>query len=117
MDKFLKKTCKRHGLTEFVLEGRGSYRCKKCRSLAVSNRRKRNKIALVEHFGGKCVKCGYSKYIGALSFHHLDPSQKDFKLSSGDTRSLSKLIVEAKKCILVCNNCHAEIHGEGNGYG
>jgi hypothetical protein len=61
-------------------------------------------------FGGKCVKCGYNKCIGALQFHHTDPSKKSFGIAEGYQRfSLAKLIEEAKKCILVCANCHSEI--------
>jgi hypothetical protein len=36
------------------------------------------KQKLVDYKGGKCIKCGYNKYIGNLAFHHLDPSKKDF---------------------------------------
>ena len=47
----------------------------------------------------------------ALEFHHLDPSQKDFGISSkGYTRSWDKVKEELDKCILVCSNCHREIH-------
>jgi len=73
------------------------------------------KIEIVEMFGGKCSRCGYKKNMSALSFHHTDPKKKDFKL---DVRSLSNrkfayIQNELKKCILVCNNCHAEIHNPG----
>ena len=40
-------TCKRHGTTEFWLGGPGVYRCCKCRSEAVSRRRRRDKEILV----------------------------------------------------------------------
>jgi hypothetical protein len=66
----------------------------------------------VELKGGKCQICGYNKYIGALSFHHLDEKNKSFDLSTrGLTRSWSKIRKEISKCILVCENCHREIHG------
>jgi len=56
--------------------------------------------------------CGYDAYIGALQFHHLDPAQKSFGLSSqGFTRSLERMRQEAKKCVLLCANCHAEVEG------
>lgn len=55
--------------------------------------------------------CGYSRCQAALEFHHLDPSEKDFGLSTNKTtKSLVKLIDELRKCILVCANCHREIH-------
>jgi hypothetical protein len=52
--------------------------------------------------------------MGSLLFHHLDPKQKDFQISkAGSTVSITKLREEAKKCILVCSNCHGEIHDDG----
>lgn len=78
---------------------------------AVSKRRKRLKEMAVEYKGGKCVCCGYSKYIGALDFHHIDTDKKDFGLSlDGLTRSWMLIKNELDKCILVCSNCHREIH-------
>lgn len=66
----------------------------------------------VELKGGKCHVCGYSKYIGALDFHHLNEKTKGFDLSTrGLTRSWKKIKEEVNKCILVCANCHREIHG------
>lgn len=65
----------------------------------------------VEYKGGKCSVCGYDRCADALEFHHLDPSQKDFGISSkGYTRSWDKVKEELDKCILVCSNCHREIH-------
>ena len=76
---------------------------------SVDKRRRQNKQILVEYKGGKCEKCGYNKCIAALDFHHLDPSKKELSLS-GNTFSLEKQKQEADKCILVCSNCHREIH-------
>ena len=61
--------------------------------------------------GGKCIKCGYDRCIKALEFHHLDPSQKDFTISNDHFR-LQEAINESKKCILICSNCHKELHDE-----
>lgn len=72
--------------------------------------RQRLKEKLVEYKGGKCVKCGYDKCITALEFHHLDPDCKDFTISSGDVIAFEKAKKEVDKCILVCANCHREIH-------
>lgn len=73
--------------------------------------RKRTKMKLVEYKGGKCVRCGYNKLIKALEFHHLNPDEKDFTVS-GKSWSFEKLKNEVDKCILVCSNCHIEIHDE-----
>jgi transposase-like protein len=102
--------CSRHGTTEFWLEGRGIYRCLKCRSEAVSRRRRRLKEVLVAEAGGKCQLCGYDRYIGALQFHHRDSAAKSFGLGErGFTRSLEAVRAEAAKCALLCSNCHAEV--------
>ena len=109
MDKFKQKECKQHGLTDFVLEGRGSYRCKKCRCMAVQKRRDKLKVKAVEYLGGCCTKCGYHKCITALEFHHI--SSKQFSISeTGRTRSWEKVKAELDKCVLLCANCHREQH-------
>jgi len=79
---------------------------------AVSKRRKRLKEMVIEYKGGKCSICGYKKYPGAFDLHHIDGKTKGFGLSTrGLTRSWKKIKAEADKCILVCANCHREIHG------
>lgn len=105
------KICKIHGETEFSNNKRP--RCKKCASLAVSNRRRKIKQLAIDYKGGKCEKCGYNKYVGALDFHHLDPNKKGFGIGNrGHCNSWDKVKVELDKCILVCANCHREIHSE-----
>jgi transposase-like protein len=102
--------CVRHGETEFVLENRGAYRCKRCRSDSVSQWRQRLKRTLIAEAGGACAICGYSRHPSALQFHHVDPATKEFALShEGVTRSLERARAEAKKCVLLCANCHAEV--------
>ena len=72
--------------------------------------RKRTKSRIVDAFGGECGICRYNKCNRALEFHHLDPSGKDFSLSSGNTMGWSTITTEMEKCIMVCSNCHREIH-------
>lgn len=107
------KVCKHHSKTQFVLEKRGSYRCKKCRSIAVSNNRRKRKLKLIKLHNSKCKICGYKKCVRGLQFHHLDPKEKSFGIAEkGACLSFKKMIQEISKCILVCANCHAEIeHG------
>lgn len=73
--------------------------------------RQRVKQDLVAYKGGACVRCGYSRCSDALEFHHVDPSQKDFSIS-GKSLSFEIMKKEVDKCILVCSNCHKEIHAE-----
>lgn len=84
---------------------------KKTKSDIISSWRKRTKLKLVEYKGGSCIKCGYNKCIEAMHFHHVNPKEKDFSIS-GKTMSFDKMKIELDKCILVCSNCHAEIHHE-----
>jgi transposase len=102
--------CARHGETDFWLTGRGYYRCKRCRSDAVVARRRKVKTILVEEAGGACCICGYDRNMRALHFHHVEPSQKRHELNAkGVAIALDKLRVEARKCVLLCSNCHAEV--------
>jgi transposase len=104
------RRCKRHGETEFTLEGRGYYRCKRCRMERVMRRRRKLKELLVAEAGGRCCICGYDRHVRALEFHHIDPETKRFQISwNGVTQSLETLRREARKCVLLCSNCHAEV--------
>lgn len=78
---------------------------------AVANRRRRLKQMVAEYKGGKCQLCGYFRCISALDLHHIDEKTKEFSMSvRGLTRSWEKIKAEADKCVLVCANCHREIH-------
>ncbi len=78
---------------------------------AVTIRRQKLKLMALEYKGSSCQNCGYQKCERALGFHHLDPTQKDFGISfKGFSRSWEKVKAELDKCILVCSNCHMEIH-------
>lgn len=81
------------------------------KSQAVINWRRKAKIKLVEYKGGECEKCGYNKCVDALEFHHKDPNEKDFSIS-GKSWAFERLKKEVDKCMLVCSNCHKEIHYE-----
>ncbi len=96
--------------------------CRKCKNiynnlnyqsyLAQQKRGKDRKLELIKLKGGKCARCGYDKNFSALEFHHPAPNEKEFQL---DLRSLSNrkwdvIINEAKECLLLCSNCHAELH-------
>lgn len=72
--------------------------------------RKRTKEKAVEYKGGKCKICNYDRCVSALEFHHLEPSKKDFTLSQSMNIAWNKIKEELDKCILVCANCHREIH-------
>lgn len=65
---------------------------------------------LIKYKGGECQVCGYSKSKQALEFHHVNPEEKEFKISGNTNGNLSRLIKEVDKCVLLCANCHREVH-------
>lgn len=85
--------------------------CKECTTIATRERQRRVKQKAVDYLGGKCSICDYDKYIGALDFHHINPDEKDFSIAELKLSSFEKIKSELDKCILVCANCHREIHG------
>lgn len=79
----------------------------------VSEHRRRTKERVVYYLGGKCILCGYNKCNRSLHAHHVEPANKKFSIArKGTTRSWKKLRKELDKCVLVCANCHGEIHGK-----
>jgi transposase len=62
-------------------------------------------------FGDRCQVCGYDRSQRALNFHHVDEGAKQFNISGVKAESrMERLLTEVSKCVLVCTNCHAEIH-------
>ena len=81
-------------------------------SEAVKRWRKNTKEKMVNVMGGCCQICGYNRSMNALEFHHIDPNEKE--ISFGDARANNTkwdlLVEELKKCIMLCSNCHKEVH-------
>ncbi|MFA6511639.1 MAG: HNH endonuclease signature motif containing protein [Patescibacteria group bacterium] len=78
---------------------------------AVAERRRKVKVMAVEYAGGHCQICGYKKTVAALELHHRDSKKKVFAISGqGLTRSWERIKKEADKCVLLCANCHREVH-------
>ena len=86
------------------------YRLHRKRILKKSKLRYETRIlALKKERGGKCERCGYHRNIKILQFHHYK-GKKSFSISSRNRyMSIDKLRKEAKKCKLLCPNCHYEI--------
>jgi transposase len=103
--------CRVHGWVTFVKYGVNDHlRCEQCRKDRVVARRRKVKQLLIDEAGGRCLLCGYDRYAGALQFHHLDPAGKSFGLGvRGISRSLERCRAEARRCVLLCGNCHAEV--------
>jgi hypothetical protein len=83
------------------------------------NINKRLKKELISYKGDKCSNCGYNKCLEALDFHHLDPKTKEYGISTlirafthGTIKDKEIVYKEINKCILLCKNCHTELHNK-----
>ena len=103
--KFCSNNCKQKHHYHQVKEQTNTYHSQTLRAI-------RRKLQLLELFGNACYNCGYNANLAALHFHHLDASKKTFKLGMRtlSNRSWNAILEEAKKCQLLCANCHAEKH-------
>lgn len=72
------------------------------------------RIKAINMLGGKCVDCGNSDVL-CLTFHHKDKKDKECEMASLKFKRWSLMESEAKKCEVLCSNCHRERHC--NGYG
>jgi len=105
------------GLYQWCLEcrrrrGRADYKRNKEKLRLERGRRKEQAVAL---FGGRCVRCGYNDFYGALVFHHVNPGEKDNTIaeliaSRKFALDSERVVTELDKCILLCKNCHAGVH-------
>lgn len=111
-----KKICRdcklRFNKTEFYKGGgtKTSSYCKTCVSNRNNTNRKLIKLKAIEYLGGCCNKCRYNKCSAALEFHHVNPLEKDRKYNNIRKAFTPVLISELNKCILLCANCHRELH-------
>lgn len=78
----------------------------------VKNWRKRTKERIAASLGGKCVVCDYDRCTDSLDCHHVDPTEKESGISKFKTNPAqwSKIVEELRKCVLLCRNCHGELH-------
>ncbi len=103
--KFCSRDCR-----EILSSQRKLERAKRAGSHVISWRQ-RTKLRAIAYKGGACQICGYNKAVRALQFHHLIPGEKDFNISRA-SKSWQSIKTELDKCILLCSNCHAEVHEE-----
>jgi predicted nucleic acid-binding Zn ribbon protein len=108
---------------EAALTGRQTKFCsRRCKNASTNNknqnyvsqqrRGRERRLLLIQQKGGRCERCDYDRNNAALAFHHVDPATKSFPidLRSCSNTSWEALVIEAQKCILLCLNCHSEIH-------
>lgn len=99
--RFCSRACKQRDINA----RHQNYRAQQARGL-------RRKIERVVAAGGRCSRCGYRRNLAALTWHHLDPADKRFSLDmrAFSNRSSAQIDLEVAKCVLLCANCHAEVH-------
>ena len=83
---------------------------KKCSSCSVNGRRQVKKQMALVYKGGCCFICKYDRCPRALVFHHINEGDKDFGIGGKHTLSWERIRQELDKCVLLCTNCHAEVH-------
>lgn len=113
MNKFCPKCKENKSVEQFYYrktEKRYHQWCKVCTYTYQKDRWKHRKYQAMEIMGGKCSGCNYDKNYAAMEFHHIDPEQKEFAWDKLRQTAWSTIIEELKKCILLCSNCHREIH-------
>lgn len=74
--------------------------------------RRDTKSRIIMIMGGCCQICSYNKTQTALELHHIDPSKKELSFGSirANPKKWNEIFNELLKCILLCANCHREIH-------
>ena len=74
--------------------------------------RKNTKNRMIDSMGGKCIICGYNKCSRAMDLHHLYPSKKELSFGAiiANPKKWETIVNELKKCVLLCNRCHQEVH-------
>lgn len=63
-----------------------------------------------------CQKCGCNKFY-MLDFHHVNPEEKEAKISDLSRVKIENITKELNKCIVLCANCHREFHWLNSHYG
>lgn len=109
-NKYCPKCDTNKSIQEFYSSSKASSYCKSCIVITNKERQRKTKEDAVNYKGGKCSKCGYNKCLGALEFHHIDPSTKDKDYFSQRGGLTDTLKLELDKCVLLCANCHREEH-------
>ena len=108
------RTCSIHGTVIFKKHKNGnstsSFKCSKCAAEAVAKTVKAKQELAYKKYGSCCKICGYDKCKRALEWHHLDPSKKEITPTKVFSRNWEKIQKELDKCVLLCANCHREVH-------
>ena len=97
-------------ISEFYLreKGKPASKCKNCFNMYCVKRWIKRKISAIEFMGGQCADCEQKYHYAVYDFHHLYGKDSDW--TTLRKKSLTKIRLELKKCILLCANCHKIRH-------
>ena len=79
-----------------------------CRGEVIGDRVRRTRA--IRSLKTHCEICGYNKWLPCLEFHHVCPDERKFQLSQGGSYSHEAVEEELNKCVVLCCNCHQEVH-------
>lgn len=106
--------CSIHGMTSHTKHRNGNavqkFRCNKCQAERVKSIVEAKRKKAYEYYGSSCVICGYNRCSHALEWHHKDPNEKEITPARVFSRSWENIKKELDKCVLLCSNCHREVH-------
>lgn len=115
-DQFNKKTANKDGLERYCKEchrrrNRRHYAANKSTYMASALKFSKNRSLAINTLKQKCTQCEESRS-WCLDFHHLDPTEKDANISTMVRKGLSfhRISEEIDKCVVLCKNCHADMH-------
>jgi hypothetical protein len=73
-------------------------------------KKERNDDFIASYKRAGCSLCGYDKCLAAIDFHHVGDNKSAGVSKLNSAASLDRIKREISKCIVVCANCHREIH-------
>ena len=95
---------------QFYKHSRHTRQCRKCKNMENIGRGQRTREKARKLLGGRCMACGFDKWLEALDFHHLDSESKDRNWKTMRSWSWDRVLRELKLGILLCRNCHGAHH-------
>ena len=85
--------------------------CRKCKSVRIKKLRTERESMLLSLFDGKCSMCGLKdEHPSFFDFHHINMGTKIREVKQILCGSLTTLMEEVKKCVMLCPNCHRRTH-------